>query len=180
MRSEDVHIMFASCTITSMTSVRVWCKEEEPKVDTEAGTAEDAKPEKASAAADAVDDEEEADDEAGEDDDEDAEEGGDDDEDGDEEDDDEEEEEPVKKAPSSASKEPASKKQKVSSGKGKKLKGEDEDESDPEVVGGLSGDDVDKSNIIEGGRRSRKGRGGSSAAPKYQRKVQVDSDEDEW
>lgn len=57
MRSEDVHIMFASCTITSMTSVRVWCKEEEPKVDTEAGTAEDAKPEKASAAADAVDDE---------------------------------------------------------------------------------------------------------------------------
>ena len=55
-----------------------------------------------------------------------------------------------------------------------------QDESDAEVVKGLSGDDVDKSNIIQGGRRSRKGRGGGGTAPRYQHKVVVDSDEDEW
>lgn len=53
-----MHIMFASCTSKSITSVRVWGKEEEPKVDTEADTAEDANPEKPGAAADAADDDE--------------------------------------------------------------------------------------------------------------------------
>ena len=53
-------------------------------------------------------------------------------------------------------------------------------ESEPEIVKGLSGDEVDKSNILEGGR-GRRGRAQSSAqmVEKYQQKAQ-DSDEDSW
>jgi len=55
-----------------------------------------------------------------------------------------------------------------------------ESESEPEIVKGLSGDEVDTSNIVEGGR-GRRGRAQSSAqmVEKYQQKAQ-DSDEDSW
>eukprot|EP00890_Picochlorum_soloecismus_P005657 jgi/Picsp_1/6092/NSC_03446-R1_expressed protein [Chlorella variabilis] len=56
------------------------------------------------------------------------------------------------------------------------------DEDDIKILEGLSGDEVDPSNIIEGGRGSRRRRGGSSGAgvQKYSAKAQVDSDEDSW
>jgi hypothetical protein len=64
--------------------------------------------------------------------------------------DEEEEEEPVKK------------KQKVEPKKKKKKKksedSDDEDSVNSDVVEDLSGDEVDTSNIIEGGRRARRGR----------------------
>lgn len=55
-------------------------------------------------------------------------------------------------------------------------------ESNPEIVDGLSGDEVDKSNIIEGGRRSRRGRARTTAAQieMYQQQKAQDSDEDSW
>ena len=53
--------------------------------------------------------------------------------------------------------EPAAKKAKVEKKK-KKSKGSDDDSVNSDVVDDLSGDEVDTSNIIEGGRRSRKGR----------------------
>ena len=58
---------------------------------------------------------------------------------------DEEEEEPVKK------------KQKVEKKK-KKSDDSDDDSVNSDVVDDLSGDEVDTSNIIEGGRRARRGR----------------------
>ena len=54
--------------------------------------------------------------------------------------------------------EPAAKKAKVEKKKKKKSKGSDDDSVNSDVVDDLSGDEVDTSNIIEGGRRSRKGR----------------------
>ena len=56
--------------------------------------------------------------------------------------------------------EPAAKKAKVEKKKKKKSKGSDDDNDsvNSDVVDDLSGDEVDTSNIIEGGRRSRKGR----------------------
>lgn len=59
------------------------------------------------------------------------------------------------------------------------------DEDAAEIVEGLSGDEVDPSNIIVGGRKARRGRASSSvagapSANKYTAKVQLDSDEDEW
>ena len=60
---------------------------------------------------------------------------------------DEEEEEPVKK------------KQKVEKKKKKKKSDDSDDDSvNSDVVDDLSGDEVDTSNIIEGGRRARRGR----------------------
>ncbi len=44
---------------------------------------------------------------------------------------------------------------------------------------GLSGDEVDAGNIIEGGRRARRGRGGDSKQ-QYTAKAEVASDEDSW
>jgi len=56
------------------------------------------------------------------------------------------------------------------------------DDDDIKILEGLSGDEVDPGNIIEGGRGSRRRRGGSSGTgmQKYSAKVQVDSDEDSW
>jgi hypothetical protein len=56
--------------------------------------------------------------------------------------------------------EPAAKKAKVEKKKKKQSKGSDDDNDsvNSDVVDDLSGDEVDTSNIIEGGRRSRKGR----------------------
>ena len=56
--------------------------------------------------------------------------------------------------------EPAAKKAKVEKKKKKESKGSDDDNDsvNSDVVDDLSGDEVDTSNIIEGGRRSRKGR----------------------
>lgn len=56
-----------------------------------------------------------------------------------------------------------------------------ESESEPEIVKGLSGDEVDSKNILEGGRGRRRGRAQSSVqmVEKYQQKAQ-DSDEDSW
>ena len=56
-----------------------------------------------------------------------------------------------------------------------------ESDSEPEIVKGLSGDEVDVSNIVQGGRGARRGRAQSAAAQtvKYQQSRQ-DSDEDSW
>jgi len=54
--------------------------------------------------------------------------------------------------------EPAAKKAKVEKKKKKKKSDDDNDSVNSDVVDDLSGDEVDTSNIIEGGRRSRKGR----------------------
>lgn len=57
---------------------------------------------------------------------------------------------------------------------------QEEEDADPEIVKGLSGDEVDTSNIIEGGRRSRRGR--PQQAPVYKRnyKPAADASDDEW
>ncbi len=55
-----------------------------------------------------------------------------------------------------------------------------QEESEPEIVKGLSGDEVDQSLIIAGGRRSRRGRpqfGSSGSKYKYESK---DDSDDEW
>ena len=56
------------------------------------------------------------------------------------------------------------------------------EEDEPEIIAGLSGDEVDPSNIIEGGRKSRRGRAavGGSCQQKYTKAAQLESDEDEW
>ena len=56
-----------------------------------------------------------------------------------------------------------------------------ESDSEPEIVKGLSGDEVDVSNIVQGGRGTRRGRAQSAAVQteKYKATVQ-DSDEDSW
>ncbi|KAI8111737.1 hypothetical protein M9435_004236 [Picochlorum sp. BPE23] len=69
-----------------------------------------------------------------------------------------------------------------------KRKRHDDDDGDDneaaEIVAGLSGDEVDPSNIIEGGRGARRGRyasgAGGSGAKKYIAKAEVASDEDSW
>lgn len=53
----------------------------------------------------------------------------------------------------------------------------------PEILEGLSGDEVDPGLIISAGRRARRGRGDSgpgSSRAKYTAEAQLDSDEDEW
>ena len=57
-----------------------------------------------------------------------------------------------------------------------------EDEvSEPEIVKNLSGDEVDASLIIAGGRRARRGRAQiGAAARKYTSKASKDSDEDSF
>jgi hypothetical protein len=64
----------------------------------------------------------------------------------------------------------------------KKRKAGDIGEADTfgQIVAGLSGDEVDAGNIIEGGRRARRGRGDGSGKPKYTAKVEIASDEDSW
>ena len=56
-----------------------------------------------------------------------------------------------------------------------------ESDSDPEIVRGLSGDEVDTANIVQGGRGARRGRAQQAAQQmqKYKQKAQ-DSDEDSW
>ena len=56
-----------------------------------------------------------------------------------------------------------------------------ESDSDPEIVKGLSGDEVDAANIVQGGRGARRGRAQQAAQQmqKYKQKAQ-DSDEDSW
>lgn len=56
-----------------------------------------------------------------------------------------------------------------------------QDDASPEIVAHASGDEVDTSLIIPGGRRARKGRPqiGQQAQYKYQQKM-ADSDEDSW
>eukprot|EP00887_Chlorella_sp_A99_P007426 scaffold2.g7426.t1 len=50
-----------------------------------------------------------------------------------------------------------------------------------EILEGLSGDEVDPSLIIAGGRRARRGRpGATGSAPRYTAEAKLDSDEDEW
>lgn len=61
----------------------------------------------------------------------------------------------------------------------KKRKAEDET-AFGRIEHGLSGDEVDAGNIIEGGRRARRGRGGGDGKPKYTAKAEVASDEDSW
>ena len=57
-------------------------------------------------------------------------------------------------------------------------------EDEPEIIAGLSGDEVDPGLIIAGGRGGRRGRGaaGGGAPPraKYQKQAALESDEDEW
>ena len=53
-----------------------------------------------------------------------------------------------------------------------------DDDTFGRIEHGLSGDEVDVGNIIEGGRRARRGRGDSK--PKYTAKAAVASDEDSW
>ncbi len=60
----------------------------------------------------------------------------------------------------------------------KKRKADDED-GFGKIEHGLSGDEVDAGNIIEGGRRARRGRGGE-AKQQYTAKAEVASDEDSW
>lgn len=60
----------------------------------------------------------------------------------------------------------------------KKRKAEDDD-GFGKIEHGLSGDEVDAGNIIEGGRRARRGRGGE-AKQQYTAKAEVASDEDSW
>jgi hypothetical protein len=75
-------------------------------------------------------------------------------------DDDSEEEEVDAETSDEEEEEPVKKKQKVEKKKKKKKKSDDSDDDsvNSDVVDDLSGDEVDTSNIIEGGRRSRKGR----------------------
>ena len=56
-----------------------------------------------------------------------------------------------------------------------------QDDALPEIVNHASGDEVDTSLIIPGGRRARKGRPQTAqqAQYKYQQKL-ADSDEDSW
>ena len=57
-----------------------------------------------------------------------------------------------------------------------------QDDASPEIVAHASGDEVDTSLIIPGGRRARKGRpqiGQQAQKYKYQQKL-ADSDEDSW
>jgi hypothetical protein len=56
-----------------------------------------------------------------------------------------------------------------------------QDESDVEIVKGLSGDEVDASLIISGGRRARRGRAQFGAGRQYQYEVKkADDSDDEW
>ena len=53
--------------------------------------------------------------------------------------------------------------------------------SEPEIEKNASGDELDTSNIIPGGRRLRRGRaGGGGQANNYTAEQKVDSDEDSW
>ena len=56
-----------------------------------------------------------------------------------------------------------------------------QEDAEPETINHASGDEVDTSLIIPGGRRARKGRPqiGGQAQYKYQQKL-ADSDEDSW
>lgn len=58
---------------------------------------------------------------------------------------------------------------------------QEESDSAPEIVKGLSGDEVDTSNIVQGGRAARRGRATQAAQQmqRYKQKAQ-DSDEDSW
>jgi hypothetical protein len=65
----------------------------------------------------------------------------------------------------------------------KRKKKEDDDGEVFEIVEGLSGDEVDHSNIIAGGRGSRRGRARTEAAPppKYSFAAKKEnSDDDSW
>ena len=62
----------------------------------------------------------------------------------------------------------------------KKRKAEGEEDTFGRIEHGLSGDEVDAGNIIEGGRRARRGRAGGDGKPKYTAKAEVASDEDSW
>ena len=75
-------------------------------------------------------------------------------------DDDSEEEEVDAETSDEEEEEPVKKKQKVEKKKKKKKKSDDSDDDsvNSDVVEDLSGDEVDTSNIIEGGRRARRGR----------------------
>ena len=57
-----------------------------------------------------------------------------------------------------------------------------QEDSEPEIVKGLSGDELDASNIISGGRTTRRGRPqfGGGGAQRYSKQAAVESDEDEW
>ncbi len=56
-----------------------------------------------------------------------------------------------------------------------------QEDAEPETINHASGDEVDASLIIPGGRRARKGRPqiGGQTKYKYQQKL-ADSDEDSW
>lgn len=73
-------------------------------------------------------------------------------------DDDSEEEEVDAETSDEEEEEPVKKKQKVEKKKKKKSDDSDDDSVNSDVVDDLSGDEVDTSNIIEGGRRARRGR----------------------
>lgn len=74
-------------------------------------------------------------------------------------DDDSEEEEVDAETSDEEEEEPVKKKQKVEKKKKKKKSDDSDDDSvNSDVVDDLSGDEVDTSNIIEGGRRARRGR----------------------
>jgi hypothetical protein len=73
-------------------------------------------------------------------------------------DDDSEEEEVDAETSDEEEEEPVKKKQKVEKKKKKKSDDSDDDSVNSDVVEDLSGDEVDTSNIIEGGRRARRGR----------------------
>jgi hypothetical protein len=71
-----------------------------------------------------------------------------------------------------------------SAGKPAKRKRPEGEEGEAHILAGLSGDEVDAGNIIQGGRGARRGRpqaaAGHSSKPKYTAKPALDSDEDEW
>ena len=73
-------------------------------------------------------------------------------------DDDSEEEEVDAETSDEEEEEPVKKKQKVEKKKKKNTDDSDDDSVNSDVVDDLSGDEVDTSNIIEGGRRARRGR----------------------
>jgi hypothetical protein len=73
-------------------------------------------------------------------------------------DDDSEEEEVDAETSDEEEEEPVKKKQKVEKKKKKKSDDSDDDSVNSDVVDDLSGDEVDTSNIIEGGRGARRGR----------------------
>lgn len=54
-----------------------------------------------------------------------------------------------------------------------------QEDAQPEIINHASGDEVDASLIIPGGRRARKGRPQPAKQYKYQQKL-ADSDEDSW